>query len=156
MLKFRRIFIEVCEFWTASWKKSVKFWEWYCKNAKTFDEIWLNFLKRSGGFLSDSKGAACLVHFLFATPLGHAASLRSDGFVSGAVCFVRRALARSAFPGFQIGFKNCKIWNPKWKKPGKNTQKIQTRRWCKRYKFWKTVQNYANIVELEKSSNMSL
>ena len=25
LLKFRRIFIKICEFWTASWKKSVKF-----------------------------------------------------------------------------------------------------------------------------------
>ena len=46
--------------------------------------------------------AACMVHLLFATPLGLAASLRSDGFVSGAVSFIRRTLARSAFLGFQI------------------------------------------------------
>ena len=52
--------------------------------------------------------AACIVHFLFATPLGLAASLRPDGFVSGAVCFVRRTLARSAFLGLQIGAPKCK------------------------------------------------
>ena len=37
--------------------------------------------------------AACIVHLLFATPLGLAASLRPDGFVSGAVRFVRRTFA---------------------------------------------------------------
>ena len=31
-----------------------------------------------------------------------------DGFVSGAVCFVRRTLARSVFLGFQIGIQRCK------------------------------------------------
>ena len=39
-----------------------------------FDEIWLNF------------------------------RMRSDGFFSGAVGFVRRTLARSAFHGFSFGF----------------------------------------------------
>ena len=34
--------------------------------------------------------------------------VRPDGFVSGAVCFVRRTLARSVFLGFQIGV-------PRWK-----------------------------------------
>ena len=34
--------------------------------------------------------------------------LRSDSFFSGAVCFVRRTLARSAFHGFSIGFQRCK------------------------------------------------
>ena len=48
------------------------------------------------------------VHILFATPLGLAASLRPDGFVSGAVCFVRRTLARSVFLGFHIGIPRCK------------------------------------------------
>ena len=43
--------------------------------------------------------------FLFAIPLGLAASLRPDGFVSGAVRFVRRTLARSVFLGFPIGLK---------------------------------------------------
>ena len=52
--------------------------------------------------------AACIVHLLFATPLGLAASLRPDGFDSGAVSFVRRTLARSAFLGFQIGDPRCK------------------------------------------------
>ena len=52
--------------------------------------------------------AACIVHLLFATPLGLAASLRPDGFVSGAVSFVRRTLARNAFLGFQIGIPKCK------------------------------------------------
>ena len=64
--------------------------------------------------------AACIVHFLFATPLGLAASLRPDGFVSGAVCFVRRTLARSAFLGFQIGAPRWKsvlfYWIPKVQK----------------------------------------
>ena len=41
-------------------------------------------------------------------PLLLAASLRPDGFVSGAVSFVRRTLARSAFLGFQIGVPRCK------------------------------------------------
>ena len=49
-----------------------------------------------------------MVHLLFATPLGLAASLRPDGFVSGAVSFVRRTLARSVFLGFQIGVPRCK------------------------------------------------
>ena len=49
------------------------------------------------------------VHLLFSTSPGLAALLRSDGFFSGAVCFVRRTLARSAFHGFSIGFKRCKI-----------------------------------------------
>ena len=48
------------------------------------------------------------VHLLFATPLGLAASLRPDGFVSGAVSFVRRTLARSVFLGFQIGVPRCR------------------------------------------------
>ena len=51
-------------------------------------------------FLLDSKGAE-----------GLAALLRSDGFFSGAVCLVRRTLARSAFHGFSIGFKRCKSVN---------------------------------------------
>ena len=45
----------------------------------------------------------------FATPLGLAASLRPDGFFSGAVCFVRRTLARSVLLLFQIGVQRCKI-----------------------------------------------
>ena len=45
----------------------------------------------------DSKGAK-----------GLAALLRSDGFFSGAVGFVRRTLARIAFHGFSIGFQRCK------------------------------------------------
>ena len=36
--------------------------------------------------------------------LPQASLLRSDSFFSGAVCFVRRTLARSAFHGFSIGF----------------------------------------------------
>ena len=42
-------------------------------------------------------------------PPGLAALLRSAGFFSGAVCFVRMTLARSAFLGFQIGFQRCKV-----------------------------------------------
>ena len=38
-------------------------------------------------------------------PPGLAALLRSAGFFSGAVFFARMTLARSAFHGFQIGFK---------------------------------------------------
>ena len=48
------------------------------------------------------------VHLLSFTSPGLAALLRSDGFFSGAVCFVRRTLARSAFRGCSIGFKRCK------------------------------------------------
>ena len=51
-----------------------------------------------------------MVHLLFATPLGLAASLRPDGFVSGAVSFVRRTLARSVFLGFQIGTQGAKVF----------------------------------------------
>ena len=49
-----------------------------------------------------------MVHLLFATPLGLAASLRLDGFVSGAMSFVRRTLAKGAFLGFQIGVQRSK------------------------------------------------
>ena len=52
--------------------------------------------------------AVCLVHLIFFTPPGLAALLRSDGFFSGAVCFVRRTLARSVLLGFQIGIPMCK------------------------------------------------
>ena len=38
-------------------------------------------------------------------PPGLAAWLRSAGFFSGAVCFLRMTLAGSAFLDFQIGFK---------------------------------------------------
>ena len=63
-------------------------------------------------FLLDSKGAkACIVHLLFATPLGLAASLRPHGFVSGAGSFVQRTLARSAFLGFQIGAPRCSSYS---------------------------------------------
>ena len=48
------------------------------------------------------------MHLLFSTSPGLAALLRSDGFFSGAVCFVRRTHARSAFHGFSIGFKRSK------------------------------------------------
>ena len=48
------------------------------------------------------------MHLLFATPLGLAASLRPVGFVSGAVSFVRRTLARKAFLGVQLGVLRCK------------------------------------------------
>ena len=40
------------------------------------------------------------VHFLFFSSQGLAALLRFDGFFYGAVCFVWRTLARSAFHGF--------------------------------------------------------
>ena len=43
-----------------------------------------------------------------ATSPGLATLLQSDGFFSGAVCFVWRTLARSAFHGFSIGFPRCK------------------------------------------------
>ena len=52
--------------------------------------------------------AAYHAHLLFYTSPDLAALLRSDGFVSGAVCFVRRALARSFFLGFQIGVPRCR------------------------------------------------
>ena len=42
------------------------------------------------------------------TLLPQASLLRSDSFFSGAVCFVRRTLARSAFHRFSIGFQWCK------------------------------------------------
>ena len=41
-------------------------------------------------------------------PPGLAALLRSAGFFSGAVCFFRMTLARSALIGFEIGFKRSK------------------------------------------------
>ena len=56
-----------------------------------------------------------MVHLLFATPLGLAASLRPDGFASGAVSFVRRTLVRNVFLGFQIRVQRCK-WIPKVQK----------------------------------------
>ena len=59
------------------------------------------------------------MHLLFATTLGIAALLRSDGFFSGAVCFLRRTLAQSAFHGFSIGFQRYKkvcYWIPKVQK----------------------------------------
>ena len=60
-------------------------------------------------FQLDSKGAkAYLVQFLFATPPSRVALLRSDGFFYGAVCLVRRTLARSLLLGFQIGVPRCK------------------------------------------------
>ena len=68
-------------------------------------------------FLLDSKGAKVLLAFSEQNALGTfsslvlpglAALLRSAGFFSGAVCFVRMTLARSAFLGFQIGFQRCK------------------------------------------------
>ena len=48
------------------------------------------------------------VHPIFPSSPGLAALLRSDGFFSGAVCFVRRTLARSAFHSFSIGSQRCK------------------------------------------------
>ena len=94
-----------------------------------FEDVSLNFLSRSGAKVCTLR-AACVVHLLFATPLGLAASLRPDGFVPGAVSFVRRTLARSVFLGFQIGVPRCKSWKPRRKK-GKISRKIPTNRHCK-------------------------
>ena len=48
------------------------------------------------------------LHFFHLFPPGPAASLRSDCFFAGALFFARMTLRRSAFRGFQIGFRRYK------------------------------------------------
>ena len=57
--------------------------------------------------LADLLNAERCNSLLFSISPGLVALLRSDGFFSGAVSFVRRTLARSTFHGFSIGFKRC-------------------------------------------------
>ena len=49
------------------------------------------------------------VHLLFYTSPRFAALLRSDGFFSGAVCFVRRTLAKGVFHGSLVDSKGAKV-----------------------------------------------
>ena len=49
------------------------------------------------------------VHLLFSSFPGLAALLRSDGFFSGAVCFVRRTLAKGVFHGSLVDSKGAKV-----------------------------------------------
>ena len=53
------------------------------------------------------------MHFFHLFPQGLAESLRSDCFFAGAFFFARMTLPRSAFRGFQIGFKTCKCEAPR-------------------------------------------
>ena len=62
----------------------------------------------SAQFLLALSEQSALCTFFSLLPPGLTALLRSAGFCSRAVFFAQMTLARSAFHGFQIGFKRCK------------------------------------------------
>ena len=100
---------EIC--WTIIPKKIIKigdFWTRIAKNKQKFENKITKMRKCLAKFSRIFEWAASVPVCTLLALLLQASLLRSDSFFSGAVCFVRRTLARSAFHGFSIGFRRWK------------------------------------------------
>ena len=84
--------------------------------------------------------------------LPQASLLRSDSFFSGAVCFVRRTFARSAFHGFSIWFQRCKSYL--FAKFGVGTAETGPLKVCEKFeKNWKNMKKHRRATSRTTSSS---